>query len=194
MLMEASIVSISQVRQRAVRGHFFEVDNMKRLVVMLVLTVLTWVPEQTYSQSQEPVGAASQLDATIAELVKARDAIADVKENLRAIPSDTECGAVALTSLDTAYWIYECVLAELVWHDCAKAECKPLWRPTITRQLSVAKTHLSEDTINRLYKAFMKEKTTAISTKIVIARDIIRSSLPLFDTAIQIIEMKQEDQ
>jgi hypothetical protein len=136
----------------------------------------------------------SQFDDTVAELVKVRDAIADVKENLRAIRSDTECGAVALTSLETACWIYECVLTALFCHDCAKAECKPVWRPTVTRQLSMAKTHLSEHTINRLYEAFMKGKATRTSTKIVTARDIIRLSLPLFDTAIQIIEAKQEEQ
>jgi hypothetical protein len=166
---------------------------MKRLMVMLVVAVVVnCAPESTYSQSQEPADVTSQLDGTVAELVKVRDAIAEVKENLRAIPSDTECGAVALTSLETAYWIYECVLTALFWHDCAKAECKPLWRSTVTRQLSMAKTHLSGDTINKLYEAFMKGKATATSSKIVIARDIIRSSLPLFDKAVQIIEAKPE--
>ena len=163
---------------------------MKKLMVVLVVAVVMCAPERSYSQSQEPVDVTSQLDDTVAELVKVRDAIADVKENLRAIPSDTECGAVALITLETAYWIYECVLTALFWHDCAKAECKPLWRPTVTRQLSMAKTHLSEDTINRLYEAFMKGKATKTSTKIVVARDIIRLSLPLFDTAIQLLEQQ----
>ncbi len=167
---------------------------MKRLMVILVVAVVTCALEGTYSQSQEPVDVTSQLDDTVAELVKVRDAIVDVKENLRAIPSDTECGAVALKSLETAYWIYECVVTALFWHDCAKAECKPLWRPIVTRQLSVAKTHLSEDTVNRLYEAFMKGKASETSTKIVIARDIIRLSLPLFDRAIQIIEAKHDEQ
>jgi hypothetical protein len=165
---------------------------MKKLIVLLALAVVICTPELSYTQSQAPVDVTSQLDDTVAELVKVRDAIADVKENLRAIPSDTACGAVALTSLETAYWIYECVLTALFWDDCAKAECKPLWRPTATRQLSMAKTHLSQDTINRLYEAFMKGKATKTSTQIVIARDIIRSSLPLFDKAIQILEAKQE--
>ena len=167
---------------------------MKRLMVILVVAIVTCASERTYSQSQEPVDVTSQFNDTVAELIKVRDAIADVKENLRAIPSDTECGAVALTSLETAYWIYECVLTALFWHDCAKVECEPLWRPTVTRHLSMAKTHLSEDTINSLYKAFMKEKASETSTKIVIARDVIRLSLPLFDRAIQIIEARQEGQ
>jgi hypothetical protein len=139
---------------------------MKKLLVVLIMAVVMCVPESVYEQSQEPVDVALQLDNTVAELVKVRDAIADVKENLRAIPSDTECGAVALTSLETAYWIYECVITALFWHDCAKAECKPLWRPTVTRQLSAAKSHLNEHTINRLYEAFMKEKANETSTKI----------------------------
>jgi len=52
-----------------------------------------------------PIDAAGVFLVSVAELIKVRDAIADVKENLQAIPSDTECGAVALTSLETAYWI-----------------------------------------------------------------------------------------
>jgi hypothetical protein len=163
---------------------------MKRLMVILVVVVVTCASERTSSQSQEPVDVTSQFDDTVAELVKVRDAIADVKENLRAIPSDTECGAVALTSLETAYWIYEYVLTALFWHDCAKVECEPLWRPTLTRQLRVAKTHLSENTNNRLYEAFMKGKASETSTKIVVARDIIRLSLPLFDRAIQLLEQQ----
>lgn len=138
---------------------------MKRLMVILVVAIVTCAPEQTYSQSQEPVDIASQMDDTVAGLVKVRDAIAEVKENLRAIPSDTECGTVALTSLETACWIYDCVLTALFWHDCAKAECKPLWRPTVIRQLSMAKAHLSEHTMNRLYEAFMRRVSESMTQR-----------------------------
>jgi hypothetical protein len=170
-----------------------EVDNMKRLIVILMLAVVMCAAEGTYSQSQESVDVPLELEEIFKGLVQCRDEIADLEDNTRAIPNEfSALHAAGLSTMETARWIYEYFISALVWHDCTTAECEPLWRPATIAQLRRAKTQLNEIAMNRLHQAFMKGKISEASNKHVIARNIIRSSLPLIDRLTQILESEQK--
>jgi hypothetical protein len=170
-------------------------DKMTKLLVAFVLAFVICTPELSYTQPQEPVDVTSELENIFKELIKLRDEIAEVQENTLAISADKELDELneaGLSTMETARWMYEYFISALVWRDCTRADCEPLWRPTTITQLRRAKTYLNEVAINRLHQAFMKGTISEASNKLIIARDIIRSSLPLIDRLIQILESEQE--
>jgi len=117
-------------------------DKMTKLLVVFVLAVVICTPELSYTQPPEPVDVASELEDIFKELVKLRDEIADVQDNMRALPNNKELDELheaGLSTIETARWIYEYFISALVWHDCTTPECEPLWRPTTIAQLRRAK-------------------------------------------------------
>ena len=76
-------------------------DKMTKLLVVFVLAVVICTPELSYTQPQEPVDVASELEDIFKELVKLRDEIADVQDNIRAIPNNKELDELHEAGLST---------------------------------------------------------------------------------------------
>ena len=165
---------------------------MKKLMVVIVLTLVICGLKSSYAQSQEPVDVWPKIMHFRLELIEAAKELQDVENALRGMRKTTPKWAQlsALLTLEQAWWVFNASQSLFPWYWCMKAQCNQEWRGSLVSMLQQAKTELTDTVIMRLEETYIVMEPQAASDKVVRAKAIIRSTLPLFDIAIQLLEQQ----
>jgi hypothetical protein len=170
---------------------------MKKLLVILIMAFVMCVPELSFAQSQKPVDEAlrSRLAAIESELMQAIDKLAPIiDDDYPPIvkKSDPKMFAMAgYQDLRTVLFVYMSTDIVLRWYPCVTRECSPPPPHGVIKLLRWARTELDRTVKSLQYLCGVIETPAAV-VQLAKAKDIIRSTLPLYDKAIQILEAKQE--
>jgi len=165
---------------------------MKKLMVVFLLAFGICAPESSYAQSQEPVDVWPKIMHFRLELIEAAKELQDVENDLRRMRNTNPKWAQlsALLTLEQAWWVFNASQSLFPWHWCMKAECNQEWHGSLVSMLQRAKTELTDTVIMRLQETCIIMEPQAASDKVFRAKAIIRSTLPLFDIAIQLLEQQ----
>jgi hypothetical protein len=168
---------------------------MKKLMVVLVMVFVMYSPEPSYAQSQKPVDVWPKIMHVRLELMEAAKELQDVGNDLRVMRNTTPKWAQlsAVLTLEQAWWVFNASQLLFPWYWCTKAECNLEWRVWLVRMLQLAKKELTDTVMIRLQETYVVLEPQAASDKVVRSQTIIRSTLPLYDIAIQLLEQQPAD-
>jgi len=166
---------------------------MKKLLVLLALAFVLCVPELCYSveERSHPWLTAQEAQSIVeitTEWQKASVKLLQIVDDMKALPTE-EWTLRAIIAIDEAGILYAFSWEVVFLYCLSSREVAKDIRPLVTGRLK-----WNNDKMKRCVKALQLvygyiEKQAALH-QIDKARDIIRSSLPLFDKAIQILESK----
>jgi hypothetical protein len=163
---------------------------MKGLVMTLVMVFVICAPRLPYAQSQKPLDVGTELRQIESVLYKTVENLRHIVDDLQELQRHTGVGVMVFQALGTIEfcWLsYYHIAGSLLWYPCIKAECSIAWRDVTIEQLQGAKRALSPS-VQRLEIACRGIKNQEALHQVDKARDIIRSSLPLLDQAIQLLQ------
>ena len=163
---------------------------MRKLTVVFVMAFFVLGLELSYAQPKKAVDVASQLEEIELKLSQNIDKLVSIVADMGAMGkkvTPTWVGRFLQSTTETAY--VRCTHARdlLPYYRYIKPEFHQHWHDHTIGVLKGEKAYLAI-TIRRLQTASSVIKTPAFLKHVVTARDIIRSSLPLFDKAIQLLE------
>jgi hypothetical protein len=168
---------------------------MKKLLVLLALAFVMCVPEWSYAQSQKQDDVASQLKAISMGLKNSGDELVSISDGLRAMLQNKEGARIemdAAAEVEKAFMIlFHAADLLFCYGDIKPERLQKYWHSYIVETLIQRKSWLA-GRLRLLNLCRRYVKTPAGLYHVNQARDIMRSSLPLFDEAIQILEAKQE--
>jgi hypothetical protein len=173
-----------------------EMDKMKKLLVLLVLAVVMCRPDLACAEPQKPFDEGLPSDVVklgyiVQDLEKAAQQLEIITQDLRDIGLELEDDSSWLVfvklSLEEAYITQGDCANLLRWYWCIKEQCVESWRAEAAFRLKRGKAN-TDVRLDVIKKSYGMIKTPAAFHIIDKARDILRSTLPLYDRAIQILE------
>ena len=172
-----------------------KVDEMKKLLVLLALAFVMCVPEWSFAESQKPTVAAQLYEISLG-LTHASETLRHISNDMRdIIRAKATCELmITLMNIEQAYEFYATNAQRLFVHAGAippSVDREQQWVGLHIVELQRAKKTINDTVMVRLGKVSGGLGNMAASHLVDKARDTIRSSLPLFDEAIQILESKK---
>ena len=165
---------------------------MKKLAMTFVMVFVICAPGLTYAQSQKPPDVASELQQIESVLYETVETLRHIGDDLQELQRHTVVGVMvfqALGTIEFCWLAYYHIAGSLLWYPCIKAECSKAWRDVTIEQLQGAKRTLNPS-VQRLEVAYRGMKNQEALHQVDKARDLIRSSLPLLDKAIHLLEQE----
>jgi hypothetical protein len=168
---------------------------MKKLLVLLALAFVMCVPELSYAQSQKQDDVASQLKAISMDLENGGHKLFSISDEFRAMLQRKEGSRIELdagSEVEKAFMIlFHAADLLFCYGDIKPERLQKYWHSYILKT-SIQRRSWLAGRLELINLCQRYVKTPAGLYQVNKARDIIRSSLPLFDKAIQILEAKQE--
>lgn len=168
---------------------------MKKLIVLLALAFVMCRPELAFAESQKQDDVAAQLKAISMDLENGGDKLVSISDELRAMLQRKEGKRVemdAMSEVEKAFVIlFHAADLLFCYGDIKPERLQKYWHSYIVKT-SIQRKSWLEGRLKPLNLCHRYVKTPASLYLVDKARNIIRSSLPLFDKAIQILEAKQE--
>lgn len=176
---------------------------MKKLLILLAAAFVVCVPEPSYAESQKPskperdelakpaLAKETELVVIGANMINTNRELTAVAEDLRIVTGKPiEFMYLALLTIEVSYLSYASTGYILTRSPWIKDEFRTEWRLLTAEIMMHRKSYLKEVCLKRLQKSHSIIEPPAALDKVDKARDIIQSSLPLFDKALQILEPK----
>jgi hypothetical protein len=177
-----------------------EMVKMRKLLVLLPLAFVMCVPESSCAEPQKRVDKAISSDVVnigyiTQDMEKASEQLQIITQDLRDIGLELEDDGSSLVYvkliLEHAYVAQGHFVSILQWYWCIREQCVEDWRSNTVRLLKNGKAN-AEWQLTMVKKSYPRIKTPAAFHVIDKARNVLRSTVPLYDRAIQILEAKQE--
>ena len=167
---------------------------MKKLALTLVVILVACGPGLSSAQPQGPVDVASQLRQIARDLAMAAGRLDAISNDFHRIAQRRRVKPVpdlAMAVLNVEIASAQCSHAsDLMWcYPDIKPAYKKYWRDYTLDVSKMKKSNLETIQI-RVQRIHVKTKGRAVLDQLDKARDTIRSSLPLFDKAIQLFEQQ----
>ncbi len=165
-----------------------------KLAMTFVVILAVCMPGLPFAQPQEPSDVASQLRQIARELAGAAGKLETISNDLHRIVQQRTAKPVpdvAMAVLNLELASAQCSHAsDLIWcYPDIKPPFNKYWRDYTLEVSKMKKSNLETIQI-RVQRIHVKTKGRAVLEHLDKARDTIRSSLPLFDKAIQLFEQQ----